>query len=199
MRDSATIECDMPALTFLSHAQFVVIEALAARIIPGTPEDPGAREAGAAVYVDRALSGKYADLQTLYRIGLAALDEHCRQQRGRGFEELDSDIQDAVLEEISELQAVAPMVASDRPRAGGELDYFFNVVREHVIQGTFCDPIYGGNRDGIGWKLVGFPGAYWSYAGWHGQRDLDTRALPIMALRDLPRQERQWRQEVASE
>jgi len=32
------------------------------------------------------------------------------------------------------------------------------------MEGFFSDPIYGGNRDKIGWKLVGFPGVHASYA-----------------------------------
>jgi gluconate 2-dehydrogenase gamma chain len=192
MRENDTVRREIPARIFFSEAQFAVIEALAARIIPGTPEDPGAREADAAVYVDRALGGKYADLQTLYRTGLDSLDRYCRERHGGAFAELDSDAQDAVLDEINDVDAVAPTVASDGPRAATPLDYFFNVVREHLIQGTFCDPVYGGNRDGAGWKLVGFPGAYWSYAEWQGQRDLDTTTLSVQTLQDLPAQEQAW-------
>jgi hypothetical protein len=35
---------------------------------------------------------------------------------------------------------------------------FFNLVRTHTIQGTFCDPYYGGNADFVGWNLIGYPG-----------------------------------------
>jgi hypothetical protein len=35
---------------------------------------------------------------------------------------------------------------------------FFNLVRAHTIQGTFCDPYYGGNADFVGWDLIGYPG-----------------------------------------
>jgi len=35
---------------------------------------------------------------------------------------------------------------------------FFNLVRGHTIQGTFCDPYYGGNADFVGWDLIGYPG-----------------------------------------
>ena len=36
---------------------------------------------------------------------------------------------------------------------------FFNTLRTHTMEGMFADPIYGGNRDFAGWRLVGFPGA----------------------------------------
>ena len=35
---------------------------------------------------------------------------------------------------------------------------FFNLVRGHTLQGTFCDPIYGGNANMVGWDLIGYPG-----------------------------------------
>jgi hypothetical protein len=31
-------------------------------------------------------------------------------------------------------------------------------VRTHTIQGTFCDPYYGGNANFIGWDMIGYPG-----------------------------------------
>ena len=33
---------------------------------------------------------------------------------------------------------------------------FFNLVRTHTVMGCFCDPEYGGNFNGVGWKLIGF-------------------------------------------
>jgi hypothetical protein len=35
---------------------------------------------------------------------------------------------------------------------------FFNLVRTHTIQGTFCDPYYGGNANFVGWDMIGYPG-----------------------------------------
>ena len=35
---------------------------------------------------------------------------------------------------------------------------FFTLVRAHTIQGTFCDPYYGGNANFVGWDLIGYPG-----------------------------------------
>ena len=36
---------------------------------------------------------------------------------------------------------------------------FFNTLRTYTIEGMFADPVYGGNKDFAGWRLVGFPGA----------------------------------------
>ena len=35
---------------------------------------------------------------------------------------------------------------------------FFNLLRTHTIEGTFCDPYYGGNANFVGWKLIFYPG-----------------------------------------
>jgi gluconate 2-dehydrogenase gamma chain len=35
---------------------------------------------------------------------------------------------------------------------------FFETLRTHTMEGMLADPIYGGNKDFAGWRLVGFPG-----------------------------------------
>ena len=35
---------------------------------------------------------------------------------------------------------------------------FFGMLYQNVMEGMFADPIYGGNRNKAGWKLIGFPG-----------------------------------------
>ena len=41
---------------------------------------------------------------------------------------------------------------------------FFETLLANTIEGFFADPAYGGNRDMVGWRMVGFPGAYGQYA-----------------------------------
>jgi gluconate 2-dehydrogenase gamma chain len=60
-------------------------------------------------------------------------------------------------------------------------------VREHTVEGFFCDPAYGGNRDAVGWRLVGFPGAQWGYTAEQMAPGFDGRTIPIMTLADLRR------------
>jgi gluconate 2-dehydrogenase gamma chain len=183
----------LPVPTFFNDHEARTVDALAARIIPGHAGDPGAREAGAVVYVDRALGGAYDDLQGLYQGGLHELDGLCRERHARRFAELDDAEQDAVLTELDlvvEAQPTdhgaepqAPRTTADARRA--RLAYFFAVVREHVLQGFFCDPAYGGNRDAVGWRLVGFPGAHWGYEDHQGELGFDAARLPVMTLADL--------------
>jgi gluconate 2-dehydrogenase gamma chain len=52
----------------------------------------------------------------------------------------------------------------------------------------FCDPAYGGNRDGVGWKLIGFPGAQWGYSDEQMKLGFDARTIPIKTLHDLQKE-----------
>ena len=77
------------------------------------------------------------------------------------------------------------MLAADRRET--ILARFFAIVREHTIQGMFCDPLYGGNRDFTGWKLIGFPGAQWGYTAEQMREGFDATTIPILSLSDLQR------------
>lgn len=128
-----------------------LLEAICARIIPTDENGPGAREARAAHYIDRALGGALKDQRETYRAGLAAIDAYCRSSRRAPFLELDARNQDSVLIDV-ETGAAA---SGGFPASSGT---FFNLVRTHTLQGTFGDPFYGGNQDFVGWDLIGFPG-----------------------------------------
>jgi gluconate 2-dehydrogenase gamma chain len=185
------------ALSFFNDHEAQTVDAIAARLIPGDESDPGAREAGATTYIDRALGGFLRELQTFYRRALRRLDDHCITVYGRRFVELGVAEQDHVLAQLeaggrgSEGESELRQVSWDDESL---LWTFFEVVREHVVQGTFCDPVYGGNRDFAGWRLIGFPGAHWGYSEEQMQPGVDARLIPIKSLADL-RDERAWQRE----
>ena len=136
---------------FLNHDQAATILAFTERLMPGAPGKPGARDAGVLNYIDLALAGAYADLQDFYRRGLAQLDAYCRKSYNEPFVRLSAARQDEVI------------TALEEGKAGGftwpTAQEFFNTIRTHTMEGMFADPIYGGNKDFAGWRLVGFPGA----------------------------------------
>ena len=165
-----------PVLHFLNPAEAATIDAMAARIVPGTDEDPGAREAQAVVFIDRSLAGFLREQQTPYRVGLRRLDEFTGERYGHRFSELGASEQDEVLSELDE---------RSRGEDGDPLGRLFAIVREHVVQGLFCDPSHGGNRDAVGWRMVGFPGARWGYSPRQMARDFDATAIPVTTLADL--------------
>jgi gluconate 2-dehydrogenase gamma chain len=133
----------------LSAGEARTLEAIVARLIPSDARSPGALEAGAARYIDRALGDALAASRAAYMAGLAALDAHARGAAGKPFADLDADRQDALLHDLEQnaAQGFAPSAAA-----------FFELVLGHTLEGTFSDPYYGGNRDFIGWELIGYPG-----------------------------------------
>ena len=125
-----------------------VLDAVVARLIPTDANGPGATEARAAHYIDHALGGALASSRQAYATGLAALDQYARSTRGKAFAELTATDQDATLVEVE-----AGMASGFAGSAA-----FFALVRGHTLQGTFCDPFYGGNANFVGWDLIGYPG-----------------------------------------
>jgi len=136
-------------LETLTQAEADTLEAIAARLIPTDTTGPGATEAGAAHYIDRALGGALASSRETYRQGLAAVDALAVSSRGDRFARLTGTDQDALLEQLE----------ADTPAAfPGGAAAFFTLVLGHTLQGTFGDPHYGGNRNFVGWDLLGYPG-----------------------------------------
>jgi gluconate 2-dehydrogenase gamma chain len=136
----AAAEAPGPKLSFFTAEEAADVEAVAAQIVP-TDDTPGAREAGAIQFIDRALATFLSQLGADYRVQLAEFQAALRKQRpatdARPFAALDSDQQIAYLKTV------------DRTP-------FFETTRLLTLLGMFVLPKYGGNRDGIGWKLLGF-------------------------------------------
>jgi gluconate 2-dehydrogenase gamma chain len=137
--------------TFFNQDDAATVEAFTERLMPGAPGMAGARDAGVLNYIDLALDGAYADLQNFYRRGLASLDAYCQKTNKASFVQLSEAKQDEVIKALEDGKASEFTWPSARA--------FFNTLRTHTIEGMFADPVYGGNRDFAGWKLVGFPGA----------------------------------------
>ena len=132
----------------LTAAEGATLEAIVARLIPTDANGPGASEARAARYIDRALGGFLNAFLVAYRAGLSGVESYARTAKGAPFTQLSAQDQDAVLTDMENNAA--------KGFAGAAL--FFNVVLGHTIQGTFCDPFYGGNANFVGWDLLGYPG-----------------------------------------
>jgi len=164
------------ALLFFSRTEARIIDALTTEFLPSEEGSPGATEAGVTTYIDRSLAGFMRDLQPVYRRGLAALADLTTSRTGASFVDATSAQRAELMHEMSELSVNEP---------NAFLGQFFRIVREHTIQGFFGDPAYGGNRDTVGWKLVGFPGAQWGYSLEQMQPGVDSRSIPILTVKDL--------------
>jgi gluconate 2-dehydrogenase gamma chain len=137
------------ALESLSAHEMDVLQAVVGRLIPNDANGPGAIEAGAARYIDRALAGALSPTREAYRSGLAALDRYAQSSRGGAFTRLSPTDQDSVLIDVETGAATG---------FTGSAAVFFAMVLNHTHQGTFGDPYYGGNANFVGWDLIGYPG-----------------------------------------
>ena len=118
------------------------VEAVAAQIVP-TDDSAGAREAGAVYFIDRALSSFFSQLGGDYRSQLSAFQAACRTQHPEA----------ASFASLSSRQQVEFLKTVDQTP-------FFNTTRLLTLLGMFSLPSYGGNRGGVGWKLIGFEDAH---------------------------------------
>ena len=160
---------------FFSPEQAVEIDAIAARIIP-SDETPGAREAGVVYFIDRALTTFASDDQKTYREGIPSLQARLREifPTAEKFSSVTPEQQDKILHSFNDQTASGRGIY----RANADASPFFETVRVHTIVGFLIDPESGrgGNRDGVGWKLIGRdrehifqpPFGYYDkdYAGW---------------------------------
>jgi gluconate 2-dehydrogenase gamma chain len=182
---------------FFSGDEGRLVEALADRIIPADPQTPGGKDSGCAVFLDRQLAGAYGHQDGLYlnppyahgmknqgpqsaagpaqqyREALVALDRTCKSAHGgKGFADLSADEQDAVL-----------MSLESGALSLGDVDgkTFFAQLVKDVQMGFFADPIYGGNRDMVAWKMIGFPGARYNYLDWVNRHN-EPYPLPPVSI-----------------
>lgn len=148
-------------------------------LIPADEVGPGALDANVPVFIDKQMQTDYAvgglwymhapfltnsapefgyqykfTPREIYRIGIAEVDSFCEKTYGKPFPELDRNRQTAVLKGLEngsiDLGTVPAQV-------------LFSQLLANTKEGFFADPMYGGNRDMVGWKMIGFPGARGDY------------------------------------
>ncbi|WP_372616829.1 gluconate 2-dehydrogenase subunit 3 family protein [Falsiroseomonas sp.] len=184
---------DQIAWQFFTLPEATLVTAAVDRLIPPDEVFTGAVGAGVPIYIDRQLATDYGAGRrlyrhppfhegtaeqgyqlpytpaALYRIGLAAFAEWVRAAYGTRFEELAPATMDEALSRVE----------------SGEADFgevpapvFFETLLANTVEGFFSDPIHGGNRDMVGWRMVGFPGAYAGYTELVGRHNLPFTRPP---------------------
>jgi gluconate 2-dehydrogenase gamma chain len=156
--EAATGSLQVPAATrgplqALTAAEADLLDVIVARLIPTDANGPGATEAGAVRYIDRALAGGLSHLRDTYRAGLDALDKYAAATRGKPFLQLTPIEQDSVLIDV---ETGGAGYVGRFP--GGSSGQFFALLLAHTRQGTFGDPFYGGNEGFVGWDMLRYPG-----------------------------------------
>jgi gluconate 2-dehydrogenase gamma chain len=160
---------------FLNIEEAAFVEALVDHMVPADDLTPKGTDIGINVFIDRALAGAWGKgdrlyLQgpwkrgvpnqgyqlpltpaELYRAGIAATNAYCRKTFGKPFDGLETPQREQVLVGLS----TGKITFAD----GLPARTFWGTVYQTVMEGMFADPIYGGNRDKAGWKMLGFPGA----------------------------------------
>ena len=154
----------------LSQDEWDIAEAVTGRIIP-TDHEPGAIEAGCVNFIDKALAYEDADYRTLYFEGLSNIDEIAERRFGEPFTGLNPGQQDQILLAV-ETEAVPEWASSAVAPAE-----FFETIRSHTIIGFLAHPSYGGNKDYVGWKLIGFPGPRHEAGGYTPDQMIGAREI----------------------
>ncbi len=160
--------------TYLKPAEAEFVEALADHMIPRDELTNSGTEIGIATFIDRALAGSWGKGDRLYmqgpwlegtanqgyqlpltpaelyRAGVEGSNAYCRNAFGKDFARCTTDQKETFLKDL----------AADKISLGGGLPgrAFFTMFYGNVMEGLFADPIYGGNKNKAGWKMIGFPG-----------------------------------------
>jgi gluconate 2-dehydrogenase gamma chain len=135
----------------LSSAELATLTSVLAQLLPPDSLGPGAVEAGVPTYINRSLAGSYKPLAPVYQALLSTIEKSA-EALGASFSKL-SDAQQ--IELLTRVEAGDPpgISASEATSVAGD----FQLLLEHMREGMFGDPMYGGNIDLAGWKLIGYP------------------------------------------
>jgi gluconate 2-dehydrogenase gamma chain len=175
---------------FFNPAEAAFVEAAVARLIPKDETGPGALEAGVPEYIDKQLAGAWGAGERLYRSGpwhegtpsqgyqlpytpaeLFRNAIRAVNEKHPGFAKLSAKEQDATLDSLQKSKDGLDAV-------------FFQSLLAVTIEGFFGDPAYGGNRDMVAWKMIGFPGAYADFYQWIDRHGVAYTAPPTSLAQD---------------
>jgi gluconate 2-dehydrogenase gamma chain len=160
--------------TFLNLEEAAFVEALVDHMIPADEFSPKGTDMGINMYIDRALAGGWGKGDRLYmqgpwktgvpsqgyqlpltpaelyRAGIASANAYSVKTYGKTFAKITPAEREQFL--------VALQAGKVQFEKGPPARVFFGMVYQNVMEGMFSDPVYGGNRNKAGWKMIGFPG-----------------------------------------
>jgi len=133
---------------FLTDAEATVVEAMAEQIIPAD-QDAGARDAQVVNYIDRQLAGVFEEHQETYRNGIAGVQQTSNMMFESDFESLEWTQQTEVLKTLENGEAAGSIWETVSPQS------FFELIRDHTMQGFYGSPRHGGNRGFVSFRMIG--------------------------------------------
>ena len=166
-------------LVTLTEAEAAFIVAAVDTLIPADELTPSGSDCGVAVFIDRQLGSAWGGGAKVYRsgpfqkgkpeqgyqlaltpreyfaAGIAAANAWTRKTYGKDFDRL------AAAERVAALTAMEEGKAEFE---GFSARGFFGQLHAITMAGFFADPIHGGNRDKVAWRMIGFPGLPATYA-----------------------------------
>ena len=146
---SSNTRISREALEVLTAEEAETLEAICSCLIPSDENGPGAFEARAAHYIDKSLASHNKSSRELYMVSLDAINRYSKKTRGQAFHQVINDHRNSILSAVQNDKV---------PGCSPSGTEFFNLVRNHTIDGTFCDPYYGGNQNFVGWDMLEYPG-----------------------------------------
>jgi gluconate 2-dehydrogenase gamma chain len=192
-----------PGPAYFTEEEIAFIDAAVSRLIPKDELGAGAKEAGVTGFIDRQLGGPYGRAQTwymqgpwregaeeqgyqsklspaeLYRAAIEDIDGYCRRSyESKRFAQLDAATRDKVLKGLEKGNIELARVKAKS---------FFDMLWHNTREGFLADPMYGGNRDFAGWKLIGFPGPRYNYVAQIDQYGRPYNVPPVGVLGRDPR------------
>ena len=179
-------------LRFFTEAEAKVVSAACERIFPSDGNGPGAGEAGVVIYIDRQLAGPYG--RDKFRYTKAPWTESVPEHGYQGKASPREIYRNAIVQ-LQDFAALAPDQQDEKLRSI-EATFFFRMLRQHTIEGMFCDPHHGGNHGMIGWQLIGYPGPRMSYRNEIGRNPGEPwRQKPVSLTQVLGRPVKGWEDE----
>ena len=172
VQPAATPPAPEPLLT-LTADEAAFFSAAYDTIIPADRLSPSGTDCGLVAYIDRQLAGAWGNGARLYRNGpfLPAKPEHGYQLPLTPREYFAAGIKAANawsrktygkdFDRLAPTDRTAALTAMEKGTAkfaGLEAQPFFEAVLQSAMEGFFADPMYGGNRNKVSWKMVGYPG-----------------------------------------
>jgi gluconate 2-dehydrogenase gamma chain len=166
-------------LLLLNETEHAFVVAAVDTLIPADELSPSGGDCGCAAFIDRQLASAWGGGAKMYRAGpylkgkpeqgyqlpltpaefmtagIAAANAWSRKTYGHDFDRLDPD---------KRVEALKAMEAGKAEFANFSSRAFFGRLHELTMEGFFADPIYGGNRNKVSWKMLGFPGLPATYA-----------------------------------